>query len=165
LVFAARVGFLFKYTNITLEGSFKSKDEFYLKATLKNFDLNTISDIYEQVTGSALSLPDIDITFGSATLAISSSGFSIALDKVVINGYTSINASITVSRAGVNPRGDLTSSSIDLQGAQLTKAFMQIGFYSGRKTEVGIGGEITFSGLTSDAAVHFYKDGHHSYEY
>jgi len=36
---------------------------------------------------------------------------------------------------------------------------MQIGFYSGRKTEVGIGGEITFSGITFDAAVHFYKDG------
>jgi hypothetical protein len=75
---------MYRYTTFLLRGSFASKNDFSLTATLTNFDLTTVRDLYEHITKNKLVLPDVDISISSATISVSSGKvFTIALQNVL----------------------------------------------------------------------------------
>ncbi len=128
---------------------------------IHNVRFDTIEALFERISKSKLSLPDVDITIGSARLSISSDkGLDIALDKVVIGDYTSVNAGLTITSHNVTLRGDLTSDVIHFGEVELKRAFLQVtleGKGNGKNTDVIVGGEVAFSSLTFDVAAHLYR--------
>lgn len=128
---------------------------------IHNVRFDTIEALFERISNNKLSLPDVDITIGTARLSISSDkGLDIALDKVVIGDYTSVNAGLTITSHNVTLRGDLTSDVIHFGEVELKRAFLQVtleGKGNGKNTDVIVGGEVAFSSLTFDVAAHLYR--------
>lgn len=126
-----------------------------------NVRFDTIEALFERVSKNSLSLPDVDITIGTARLSIASGkGLDIALDKVAIGDYTSVNAGLTITSHNVTLRGDLTSDVIHFGEVELKRAFLQVtleGKGNGKNADVIVGGEVAFSTLTFDVAVHLYR--------
>ena len=152
--------FQYKSTAAIFAGSYGAGKTFSISATVSDFNLNSIFEIYESLTGDYLAPPDVDIKIGSATIAVASgSGLAIALQNVEIEGRVAANALLTIGPTGVGIRGDVTSSGgLTFGEVELKKAFIQIDLVKGAKgSGVALGGEVAFQGLTFDALAHFYK--------
>ena len=158
--FDVSAAFQYKSTGAIFSGSYASGGAFELTATLQKFDVNSISHLFDFISRNTISIPEVDIKVGSATISISSGkALSIDLQNVEIAGHTAVNASLAINPTGVLLRGDLDSNAITFGDVELKKAFLQVRFEtsdSGKKTDLIIGGEVAFSGLTFDAAVHLY---------
>ena len=143
------------------QGSFSPKGSFELNASIHDVTIETIDTLFKRISNGSLSLPDVDITIGTASLTISSGGgLDISLDHVTIGDYTSLNAGVTISPHNVVIRGDLTSDVIQFGDVELKRAFLQISLEAKgneKKNDLIVGGEVAFSTLVFDAVVHLYK--------
>ncbi|PVF92098.1 hypothetical protein CPB86DRAFT_844605 [Serendipita vermifera] len=154
--------FAHEMTSIVLEGSYAAGGEFSLRAEVDNFDMNTVSDVFESMTHDSVNIPDIDIKIASASLSIASgTGLEIKLKDVNVAGHTSANATLAINSTNVLIRGDLTSDVIAFGDVQVRKAYLQVKLESGKSThgkrvDTIVGGEVEFVGLTFEAAVHLY---------
>ncbi|PVF91964.1 hypothetical protein CPB86DRAFT_718414 [Serendipita vermifera] len=152
----------YNMTNIVLEGSYAAGGEFSLRAQVDNFDMNTVSDVFESMTHDSIKIPDIDVKIASASMSISSeTGLEIKLQDVNVAGHTSANATLAINSANVLIRGDLTSDVIEFGDVQVRKAYLQVKLDSGKsahgkRVDTIVGGEVEFVGLTFEAAVHLY---------
>ncbi|PVF91963.1 hypothetical protein CPB86DRAFT_718410 [Serendipita vermifera] len=154
--------FAHEMTSIILEGSYAAGGEFSLRAEVDNFDMNTVSDMFESMTHDSVNLPDIDIKIASASLSIASgTGLEIKLQDVNIAGHTSVNAILAINPTGILLLGDLTSDVIGFGEVQLRKAYLQVKLDSGKsihgkRVDTIIGGEVDFAGIRFEAAVYLY---------
>ncbi|KAH9934494.1 uncharacterized protein BXZ73DRAFT_100684 [Epithele typhae] len=160
--FSFSVSAVFEYgvTTAFFSGSYAAGGHFSLSAAVSNFDIITISDIFESLTGESLDLPDIDFKVGSATVTVASgAGLLIALTDVEVEGHIAANAVLSVNSRGAMVRGDVTSADgITFGEVELKKAYIQIDLRKGMEDSgVMLGGEISFASLTIDALVHLYR--------
>ncbi|KAH9934541.1 uncharacterized protein BXZ73DRAFT_100731 [Epithele typhae] len=160
--FSFDVSAVFQYgvTTAVFNGSYAAGGHFSLSATVSNFDIITISDIFESLTGESLDLPDIDFKVGSATVTVASgTGLLIALTDVEIEGHVSANAVLSINSRGAMIRGDITSTDgISFGEVELKKAYIEIDLRKGMEDSgVMLGGEISIASLTIDALVHLYR--------
>lgn len=149
-----------RFTTAVFTGSYAAGGAFSLSAVFSNFDLGSVFDIFESLTGASLAIPDVDVKIGSASITVASeTGLTINLEDVEIEGHTAANATLIISANGVTIRGDVTSSNaISFGEVELTKAFVEVTLQKGAEgSSVALGGEIEFEGLTLDAVVHLYK--------
>jgi hypothetical protein len=160
-VFGVSADFMYKDVQASFEGSYAPGGSFDLSASISDVQLSTIDTLFEWISKSNLSLPDVDVSIGTVRISISSgNGLGIAFDNVVIGDYTSLNAGLIVSSHNVLLRGDLTSDIIQFGEVELKHAFLQVTLEakgSGKPTDVIIGGEVAFFNLTFTAAVHLYR--------
>ncbi|PVF94618.1 hypothetical protein CPB86DRAFT_712792 [Serendipita vermifera] len=167
----------YNMTSIVLEGSYAAGGEFSLRAQVDNFDMNTVSDLFESMTHDSVSIPDIDVKIASASMSISSgTGLEIKLQDVNIAGHTSANATLAINSTNVLLRGDLTSDVIafewtvlaaltsgtdtfalskivsELDGTPFNLALSQVVFVAASKDDPELGQMIT-SGYTFQQGV------------
>ena len=158
--FLVAATFQYKSTSAIFAGTYAAGGAFSISATVTDFTLASVFEIYESLTGEYLAPPDIDIKIGAATIVVASgSGLAIALQDVQIEGYAAANALLTIGPKGVGIRGDVTSSgSLTFGEVELKKAFIQIDLVKGAEgSGVAVGGSVAFQGLTFDALAHLYK--------
>ena len=104
-----------RFTTTVFTGSYAAGGAFSLSAVFTDFDLTSVFDIFESLTGATLAMPDIDVNIGAATVSIASgTGLTIDLQNVEIEGHTAANATLVISTTGVSIKGDITSSGVDL---------------------------------------------------
>ena len=123
--------------------------------------MKTIDTLFRRISSDDLSLPDIDLIIGRASLCIASGrGLSISLNSVSIGDYTSLNAGLTITPHSVVIRGDLTTNVVQFGDIELKRAFLQVSLEaksSEKANDLIVGGEVAFSALVFDAAVHLYR--------
>ena len=149
-----------RFTTTVFTGSYAAGGAFSLSAVFTDFDLTSVFDIFESLTGATLAMPDIDVNIGSATVSLASgTGLTIDLQNVEIEGHTAANATLVISTTGVSIKGDVTSSgSISFGEVEMKGAFVEVTLQKGAEgSSVALGGEIEFEGLTLDVVVHLYK--------
>ena len=160
-VFSVSADFMYKDVLASFEGSYAPGGSFDMSASIRDVRLNTIDTLFEYIANSHLSLPDVDISIGTARISISyGKGLDISLDNVVIGDYTSLNAGLTFTSHNVLLRGDLTSDVIQFGEIELKHAFLQVTLEArgnGKQTDVIVGGDIVFLSLVLDVAVHLYR--------
>ncbi|KAI0715902.1 hypothetical protein C8T65DRAFT_694551 [Cerioporus squamosus] len=149
-----------RFTSAVFSGSYAAGGVFSLSAVFSNFDLTSVFDIFEALTGASLAMPDINVKIGSASIVVASgTGLTIDLQDVEIEGHIAADATLVISATGVTIRGDITSSdAISFGEVELKKAFGEVTLLKGADgSGVALGGEIAFEGFTLDALVHLYK--------
>ncbi|KAJ7233678.1 hypothetical protein C8J57DRAFT_1729399 [Mycena rebaudengoi] len=152
--------FQYKSTSAVFSGSYAAAGAFSLAAAVTDIDLDSINDIFESLTNSALEFPDLDVTIGSASITVASGvGLTISLQNVQVGDYVAANALLSIGSSGVLIRGDITSSNTVVLGeVELNKAYVQITLPNQPGgSSVVLGGEISFEGFTLDALVHLYQ--------
>ena len=99
---------------------------FSLSAAFTDFDLTSVFDIFESLTGASLAIPDIDVKIGSASITVASGiGLTIDLKDEEIEGHTAADATLIITGTGVTIRGDVTSSDgISFGDVHLKSAFV-----------------------------------------
>ncbi|KAF8593814.1 hypothetical protein BDV93DRAFT_529669 [Ceratobasidium sp. AG-I] len=146
----------------TFQGTFSPSGAIQLQASIYNVTMGTIDTLFRCISGDSgeLALPDVDLSIGTATVAVSNNGFSISVDEVKIGDYTSFGAGLAITSHNVTLNGKLTTDAVEFGDVELKGAFVQITFEkqgSGKTTDLIIGGKVAFSKLEFDAAVHLYK--------
>ena len=161
LTFDISADFMYEGISTTFVGSFSPSGSFDLTASIPHVTMDTISTLFRRISHENLSLPNVDVSIGTASFSLSSdNGFSISLDSISIGDYTSFSAGLIITSHNVVIRGDLTTDVIQLGDIELKRAFLQITLEakgSGKATDVILGGEVAFSTLVFDAAVHLYR--------
>ena len=143
-------------------GSYALGGDYSLSASVNNFGCDGVLDIFKNITGGSLKLPDINVEIGSATLVIASgTGLTITVSDLIVSSFSAVDATLHISDNGVIVQGNLTdNSSISLGEVDVTNAFIRINFAksasSGKTTDVIFGGHVRFQGIIIDAAVHLY---------
>lgn len=151
------------YENVSaiFQGSFSPGGSFELNASIHDVTIETIDTLFRRISSESLSLPDVDVIIGTVSLTVSSGkGLDISLDHVTIGDYTSLNAGLMISPHNIVIRGDLTSDVIQFGDIEVKRAFLQISLEvrgNEKKNDLIVGGEVAFSTLVFDAAVHLYK--------
>ncbi|TBU56241.1 hypothetical protein BD310DRAFT_931958 [Dichomitus squalens] len=161
LTFGVSADLMYEDISTTFQGSYTPRGSFELNASIRHVTVKTIDTLFRRVSHGDLSLPDLDVTIGAASLSISSgNGLSISLDSVTIGDYTSLDAGLTITPHNVVIRGDLTTDAVQFGDIELKRAFLQVTFEAkgnGKTTDLILGGEVAFSTLLFDAAVHLYR--------
>jgi hypothetical protein len=141
---------LWHETTISIRGSYSSNKEYSLEAFIGGFTLQDLGKLFEQITGTTLDVFDHDIKFEEIYLKISSDGLTLA-GAITINGHSSAEACISITRDGVQITGGISNISfegIDVQNAALD---VFIGSSSGkgcaRATRVSVTGDVSFAGI------------------
>ncbi|EUC61644.1 hypothetical protein RSOL_403850, partial [Rhizoctonia solani AG-3 Rhs1AP] len=167
LTFSVSANLDYEDISTTFQGTFSPSGAFHLQASIHDVTMGTIDTLFRCISGGdgELALPDVDVSIGTATMAISNHGFSIGFDEVKIGDHTSLGAGLAITSHNVTLSGKLTTDAIEFGDVELKGAFLQITFEkqgSEKTTDLIIGGKVTFSELEFDAAVHLYKSLDHS---
>ena len=145
-----------------------------MSAAIQDWGCDGVLDLFTHMSGGyELSLPEhVKISIGSASMTISNSDprFSIAVDHLGLNDYTSLSASVVVSANGVVVRGETENIDFPDTGIKLVNVFIQAAFEkvdSGRETDATLGGTVQLTGVdnfpTISAVLYFSKvQGGHS---
>ncbi|TBU39054.1 hypothetical protein BD309DRAFT_970509 [Dichomitus squalens] len=161
IIFGVSADFMYEDVSTTFQGSYTPRGSFELNASIHHVTVKTIETLFRRISHDNLSLPDLDVTIGSARLSITSgNGLSIGLDSVTIGDYTSLDAGLIITPHNVVIRGDLTTDAVQFGDVELKRAFLQVTFEAkgnGKTTDLILGGEVAFSTLVFDAAVHLYR--------
>jgi hypothetical protein len=141
-------------------GSYVPGGVYSLAAGVNNFGSAGVLDIFKHLTGGSLDLPKVDIAIGSATFEITSApSLTITVSGLTVSSFTALDTTLQISDTGAMIKGQLDSS-VSLGDISVTKPFIQVSFgksASGKTSEVALGGEVQFEGITIDAAVHLYQ--------
>jgi hypothetical protein len=142
----------------SLAGTF-SASGFSLSAPFARLDWTGISDIVYAMTNDTPSPPEIEIVVGSATLDISStSGVTITVHDLHIDQWRIVDALLSIGPGDLVLRGSVVGN-VSFEGIAFQEAYGQVSV--GRssvhgKTEVMIGGIVSFHGLEIHAGAHLY---------
>ncbi|CUA71097.1 ABC transporter G family member 18 [Rhizoctonia solani] len=160
LNFDVSADLMYQDLSTTLQGSFSPHDAFNLKAPIRDFSVKTINTLFKLISDGELSLPEIDVSIGSANLSITSeNGFKISIEKVAIGDYTSLDADLIITSHNAALHGKLTNDTVQFGDVELKEAFLQITFEkkgSEKSTDLTLEGQVAFSTLVFQAAVHLY---------
>jgi hypothetical protein len=148
-------------TIAALAGSYSAGGDFSLTASFDRLEWTGISDIFYELFGDRLTIADLDIGIGGATLTISSQGgFSLQIRDLTIEQYGAVDGTVQFSSNGATVRASIDGDQLWFEDIQIDKAFAQISFTraeSESSTDVMLGGEISWKGFTFDAGVHLYN--------
>lgn len=156
--------FGYKNTRALFNGSYTLGGGFLLSASLLNFSMDTVRNIYEAFNDDVPPLPPFDVSIESATITISSDkGLEIVLKNVNVAGYTAVSASLLLSPTQVVISGKLerpVKFTVDETVAvEVRQAVLQVKLAStleGKLADVTIGGELSIERLNLKVAAHLY---------
>ena len=74
LTFGVSAGLMYDDVSAIFQGSFSPKGSFELNASIHDVTIETIDTLFKRISNGSLSLPDVDITIGTASLTMSSGG-------------------------------------------------------------------------------------------
>ncbi|KAJ3524594.1 hypothetical protein NM208_g12001 [Fusarium decemcellulare] len=145
-------------TTVAIAGSY-SKDHYSLEAYVGDLTLRDLEALFVQLTGEeSLDVFDHDIKFDSIHLLVSSEGLRLA-GKVTINGHSSAQGSIAISKAGVAINGGV--SDVSFEGFEVHNAEFDVfigsrkedGESVGRTTRFAIMGDVYFCDINVKAGI------------
>lgn len=147
---------LWHETTIIVRGSYSSNNEYSLETSVGNFTMQDLGKLFEQITGTSLDAFDHDIGFEHIYLRISSQGLTLS-GGITINGHSSAEACISLTRDGIHITGgiaDITFEEITVHSAALD---VFIGSSSGkdcaRATRVSVTGAVSFAGIDFEVGI------------
>ncbi|KAI9804315.1 MAG: hypothetical protein M1833_007122 [Piccolia ochrophora] len=135
LALSAGASLRLRDTTLDLDGYY-SKDDWGFSCELKNFDLYSLHDLYEDLFSSPLHLSDHEVVFDDLVLIAGSSGFTLS-GRVTIEGHSSAQATIAISRLGVHITGAV--SDIELAGDVVLKQ-ASLDVFIGRTDDTALSG-------------------------
>ncbi|KAF8593815.1 hypothetical protein BDV93DRAFT_482217 [Ceratobasidium sp. AG-I] len=145
----------------TFQGTYSPRGTFELRAPIHNVTLEIINTLFRLISSDDLALPDVDLTFGTASLNLRSDhGFDIVFERVTIGDYTSLDAGLAITPNNATLRGKLTTDVVRFGDIDLKGPFLQVTFEkkgSSKTTDVIVEGTVEFSTLNFPAAVYLYK--------
>nr|GAT46477.1 predicted protein [Mycena chlorophos] len=149
----------------SFDGSYNSDKTFSVSATMVDFGTAGLSAFYSQLHGSALTLPKVSVSIGTATLDIASAGvFSLVLQDLSVEHYTGVDATVDLSSAGVEIKTNLTGTgsgeqTLTFGEVEIEKAYIQLSLAAGSSGQSSaiIGGELHWETFAFDAGVHIYR--------
>ncbi|KAJ7055058.1 hypothetical protein C8F01DRAFT_1373976 [Mycena amicta] len=147
-----------------LNGYYNADKTFSVSASLVNLGTSGLSDLYNQLHGSPLSEPKLNVEIGSATLTIASGGvFSLIVHDLSVEHYAGVDAEVDFSSAGVVLKASMTDNGAGEQTLkfgeiEIEKVYIEISLAVGAKSSsVILGGELHWEAFTLDAGVHIYR--------
>ena len=139
----------FKGATFLVKGSY-SKTGYCLEAFIGHLSLQDIGDLFNQITGANLDAFDHDVTFDSIQMSISSQGLALS-GAITVNGYSTAEGSIAISKDGVFLSGGI--GNVDFEDFTVNNAKLDVFIgstsehTSTRVTKFSILGDLTFSGI------------------
>ncbi|KAF4576311.1 hypothetical protein EYR36_004288 [Pleurotus pulmonarius] len=154
-------------TVIGVSGTCASSGQCELTASLTNFSLENLAQVYRYIFGGDLKQPDVEVTFGEFSLSLStSSGVEATFSNVEIDKkYTIEEASAKLARDGVELRASYSGKINVAPGVDIDEAQVALSFGTGnQKSYFWINGKTSWSSssiatsLQFDVSAYFYKD-------
>ncbi|KAF7332712.1 FAD-binding PCMH-type domain-containing protein [Mycena kentingensis (nom. inval.)] len=160
LDFAVSATVSFGATTAALRGEYKSDKSFSVSASIANFGTSGLLALYEQLHSDTLSLPELGIDIGDATLTIASGGaFFLVLRRVAVEHHVGVDAEVAFSPDGLVLKAGVKDAAICFGPVELHGSYMHITLSSGRRSSsVLVGGSLLWESFALEAGVHLYRD-------
>ncbi|KAF7302282.1 FAD-binding PCMH-type domain-containing protein [Mycena indigotica] len=151
--------------SVDLIGYYNADKSFSMSASLTNFGTKGLSDLYSQLYGRPVSLPQLNVDIGNATLTIASGRiFNLVVHDISVEHYFGVNAEVQFSSAGIVLKANMTDNgsgekTLKLSEIEIKKVYIQVSFRAGpnSSSSVILGGELRWESFTLDAGVHIYR--------
>ncbi|KAK4161616.1 hypothetical protein QBC43DRAFT_302785 [Cladorrhinum sp. PSN259] len=147
---------------VSFSGYYSTSGDFGVVGYIENLGLEGLKDLYLNLFGQELDLPDVDISIHDCSIAIDrDAGFTLTVHNLKVGDHAAFGGQVKLGTSGLFLKATVDGESLVIHDVDIKKASLEVELNSacsGSKASVMIRGEALWHGHDLEVGVHLYQN-------